>query len=348
MESGARLTFLGTGTSQGVPIIGCDCEVCRSADARDKRFRASVFVEYGGLNILVDAGPDFRMQMISHGISHLDAILLTHNHKDHTGGLDDVRSLNYIDRRAAEIYCEQNVLEDLIREYPYVFKFPKYPGAPEWKLHVIDERPFVIRKDSADKELVWVHDVGYHYRLPDGSLVPTARCLDDMIDHAEVASSGGSTASLRSAPPLASHSDTPVPPLNVPRVAVVEPSRLATSAITVIPIRGLHDKLPVLGFRFGDIAYLTDMSEIPESEFAKLQGLKHLTLNTVGYNKHHSHFSLQETLTLADRIRPTYTWLTHLSHSFPVHEQFCKELERMCEEQHIHSIVRPAYDGLVI
>ncbi len=340
MESGARLTFLGTGTSQGVPIIGCDCEVCRSADARDKRFRASVFVEYGGLNILVDAGPDFRMQMISHGISHLDAILLTHNHKDHTGGLDDVRSLNYIDRRAAEIYCEQNVLEDLIREYPYVFKFPKYPGAPEWKLHVIDERPFVIRKDSADKELVWVHDVGYHYRLPDGSLVPTARCLDDMIDHAEVASSGGSersdAGSLRGTP------------LSPPRGRRGVDSYPLSEGTLVTPIRGMHDWLPVLGFRFGDIAYLTDMSEIPESEFAKLQGLKHLTLNTVGYNKHHSHFSLQETLTLADRIRPTYTWLTHLSHSFPVHEQFCKELERMCEEQHIHSIVRPAYDGLVI
>ena len=114
------------------------------------------------------------------------------------------------------------------------------------------------------------------------------------------------------------------------------------------PIRGLHDKLPVLGFRFGDIAYITDMSTLPESEFAKLQGLKHLTLNTVGYNKHHSHFSLQETLDLADRIRAEHTWLTHLSHSFPVHEVFDKELERMCSEQHIHSIVRPAYDGLVI
>ena len=346
--SGARLTFLGTGTSQGVPIIGCQCKVCRSADPRDKRFRASALVEYGGLNILIDAGPDFRSQMLAHGISHLDAILLTHNHKDHTGGLDDMRSLNYIDRRAAEIYCERNVLEDLIREYPYVFKFPKYPGAPEWMLHVIDERPFLISKDSTDKELVWVHDIGYHYRLPDGRLVPTARCLDDMIDDAEVASSGGSTASLRSAPTLASHSDAPVPPLNVPRVAVVEPSRLATSAITVIPIRGLHDKLPVLGFRFGDIAYLTDMSSIPESEFPKLEGLKHLTLNTVSYNLHHSHFSLQQTLDLADRIRPTHTWLTHLSHSFPVHQEFCQELERMCSEQHIHSIVRPAYDGLVI
>ncbi len=364
MESGARLTFLGTGTSQGVPIIGCGCEVCRSADARDKRFRASVFVEYGGLNILVDAGPDFRMQMIAHGISHLDAILLTHNHKDHTGGLDDVRSLNYIDRRAAEIYCEQNVLEDLIREYPYVFKFPKYPGAPEWKLHVIDERPFVIRKDSADKELVWVHDVGYHYRLPDGSLVPTARCLDDMIDTAiPAAGSVSPDSSLRSAPPISrrdcedqsSHSLHRSGPLPLTsrgwlRSGLDRPAaeNYEQESITVTPIRGMHDWLPVLGFRFGDIAYLTDMSEIPESEFAKLQGLKHLTLNTVGYNKHHSHFSLQETLTLADRIRPTYTWLTHLSHSFPVHEQFCKELERMCEEQHIHSIVRPAYDGLVI
>ena len=311
--SSARLTFLGTGTSQGVPIIGCKCNVCRSSDERDKRFRASVFVEYGGLNILVDAGPDFRMQMLRHDIAHLDAILLTHNHKDHTGGLDDVRSLNYVDRRAAEIYCEKNVLEDLIREYPYVFKFPKYPGAPEWMLHVIDERPFIIRKDSADKELVWVHDVGYHYRLHDGTLIPTARCLDDMIDQAEVASLDGET-----------------------------------TAVTIIPIRGLHDKLPVLGFRFGDIAYITDMSSIPESEFEKLKGLKHLTLNTVSYNRHHSHFSLEETLELADRIQAEHTWLTHLSHSFPVHEEFCQELNRLCSEKNVRSIVQPAYDGLVI
>ena len=333
--AGARLTFLGTGTSQGVPIIGCQCEVCRSKDPRDKRFRASALVEYQGLTILVDAGPDFRMQMLGQGVRHLDAILLTHNHKDHTGGLDDVRSLNYIDRRAAEIYCEKNVLEDLIREYPYVFKFPKYPGAPEWMLHVIDERPFVIRKETAEKELVWVHDVGYHYRLPNGQLIPTARSLDDMIDEAPKAVAAD--VSLQSAKGawapgafsgLAANTDE--------------------DQVTIIPIRGLHDRLPVLGFRFGDIAYITDMSSIPESEFAKLEGLKHLTLNTVSYNTHHSHFSLQETLDLADRIRPEHTWLTHLSHSFPVHEAFQKELERMCQEQHIHSIVRPAYDGLVI
>ena len=310
--SSARLTFLGTGTSQGVPIIGCKCNVCRSSDERDKRFRASVFVEYGGLNILVDAGPDFRMQMLRHDIAHLDAILLTHNHTDHTGGLDDVRSLNYVDRRAAEIYCEKNVLEDLIREYPYVFKFPKYPGAPEWMLHVIDNRPFILRKDTAEKELVWVHDIGYHYRLPNGQLIPTARSLDDMIDNTPAASAGDATA------------------------------------ISIIPIRGLHDKLPVLGFRFGDIAYITDMSSIPESEFEKLKGLKHLTLNTVSYNRHHSHFSLEETLELADRIQAEHTWLTHLSHSFPVHEEFCQELNRLCSEKNVRSIVQPAYDGLVI
>lgn len=309
-EGRARLTFLGSGTSQGVPIIGCKCEVCRSADTRDKRFRASVFVEYGGMNILVDAGPDFRMQMLDHDICHLDAILITHNHKDHTGGLDDVRSLNYIDRRASEIYCEKNVLEDLIREYPYVFKFPKYPGAPEWHIHVIDERPFSIRRDSSDKELVWIHDVGYHYRLPDGKLIPTARCLEDMIEEAD-------------------HDD-------------VNP------ACTIIPIRGMHDWLPVLGFRFGDIAYITDMSSIPESEFSKLTHLKHLTLNTVGYKKHHSHFSLDETLELADRIGAGHTWLTHLSHTFPVHSQFEKDLERLCAERGVSSPVRPAYDGLII
>ena len=115
----AKLTFLGTGTSQGVPIIGCKCAVCTSLDSHDKRLRASAYVEYGGLKILVDAGPDFRMQMLSYDLCHLDAILLTHNHKDHTGGLDDVRSLNYIDRRAAEIYCEDRVKEDLIREYKF-------------------------------------------------------------------------------------------------------------------------------------------------------------------------------------------------------------------------------------
>ena len=141
----AKLTFLGTGTSQGVPMIGCGCEVCKSADPRDKRLRSSVFVEYEGLQILVDAGPDFRQQMLRAGISHLDAILLTHNHKDHTGGLDDIRAFNYLEQKASEIYCEKYVEESLRMEYGYAFAEKKYPGAPEWHVHNIDSEPFTIQ-----------------------------------------------------------------------------------------------------------------------------------------------------------------------------------------------------------
>ena len=307
----AKLTFLGTGTSQGIPIIGCHCAVCRSEDARDKRFRASAVVEYAGLTILVDAGPDFRMQMLSRDICHLDAILLTHNHKDHTGGLDDVRSLNYTDRHAVDIYCEEPVLVSLRREYGYAFEEHKYPGAPEWHVHTIGADPFLVRSSRMEGDLIWVHDKGYYQQMPDGSL----RESDSSIKPAEAAPEG--TFSRE-------------------------------GCARIIPIRGYHDKLPVLGFRFGDIAYITDMSSIPESEFGKLKGLSHLTLNTVGYKPHHSHFSLDEALALADRIGAAHTWLTHLSHSFPTHEAFCRDLEGMRKEKGIRSVVFPAYDGLVI
>ena len=303
MTDKARLTFLGTGTSQGVPIIGCGCKICTSPDSRDKRFRASALVDYAGLRILVDAGPDFRSQMLRAGVSHLDAILLTHNHRDHTGGLDDVRSLNYIDARAVEIYCEEKVLHDLEAQFPYAFADPKYPGSPVLNVHLIDSSPFTVPPDSG-KELVWTHDVGYGYRQEDGSVEPCKTLIDK-------ASDGGEGA-------------------------------------RVIPVRGYHDRMPVLGFRFGDIAYITDMSSIPEEDFEKLRGLRHLTLNTVGYRKHHSHFSLDEVLGLADRIGATHTWLTHLSHTFPRHAEFCEDLRKLCAERGIRSDVQPAWDGLVI
>ena len=297
----AKLTFLGTGTSQGVPIIGCHCDVCRSADPRDKRLRSAALVEYGGLTILIDAGPDFRTQMLREDVCHLDAILLTHNHMDHTGGLDDVRALNYIDRKAVHIYCEEKVLNTLKIMYGYAFAEKKYPGSPEWRIHLIEDKPFAV-KPVEGGDLVWMHDMGYCMMMPDGSIVP---CSNDIVTTAEEPS----------------------------------PDILAAGGVEIIPIRGYHDKMPVLGFRFGDIAYITDMSRIPDDEFYKLKGLKHLTLNTVSYHPHHSHFSLEEAVAMAQRIGAEHTWLTHLSHTFPTHAQFDRELP---------DGISPAWDGLVI
>ena len=252
---GSKLTFLGTGTSQGVPMIGCDCEICRSCDPRDKRLRASAFVEYEDLKILIDAGPDFRYQMLREGISHVDAILLTHNHKDHTGGLDDIRAFNYIEKKATQIYCEQYVEDSLRKEYSYAFAENKYPGAPEWDVHIIDEKPFKI------------------------------------------------------------------------------------NGVEIIPIRGKHYKLPVLGYRFGDLAYCTDMNHIQEEEFEKLKGLEHFIINCVRKGRHISHFSLEGALEVAAKVGAKHTWLTHLSHQLPKHQELAAELPEG---------VRPAYDGLIL
>ena len=253
--SKTRLIFLGTGTSQGVPMIGCGCEVCKSQDPRDKRLRASVLVEHEGLRVLVDAGPDFRYQMLRAGVSSLDAILLTHNHKDHTGGLDDIRAFNYHEKRATQIYCEKYVEESLRKEYSYAFEEIKYPGAPEWDVHIIDENPFTIK------------------------------------------------------------------------------------GVEITPIRGRHFKLPVLGYRFGNIAYCTDMNHIPEEEYSKLQGLDHFIINCVRRGRHISHYSLEQAIEVAEKVGAKHSWLTHLSHQLPCHEELTKELPEG---------ILPAFDGLVI
>ena len=253
--SKTRLTFLGTGTSQGVPMIGCCCEVCKSTDPRDKRLRASVLVEHEGQKILVDAGPDFRYQMLRAGICSLDAILLTHNHKDHTGGLDDIRAFNYHEKKATQIYCEKYVEDSLRQEYSYAFAEVKYPGAPEWNVHIIDEKPFSI------------------------------------------------------------------------------------NGVEIIPIRGKHFKLPVLGYRFGNIAYCTDMNHISEEEYSKLQGLDHFIINCVRRGRHISHYSLEQAIEVAGKVGAEHSWLTHLSHQLPCHEELIKELPEG---------ILPAFDGLAI
>lgn len=145
-----KLTFLGTGTSQGVPVIGCRCEVCISADRRDTRLRTSAMIETDGVRIVIDAGPDFRYQMLRTGVRHIDAILLTHEHKDHIGGLDDVRAFNFVDYpqtiHKVDIYAAPRTLECVRKDFDYAFAQDKYRGVPEIELHEIDAAyPFSVK-----------------------------------------------------------------------------------------------------------------------------------------------------------------------------------------------------------
>ena len=139
------ITFLGTGTSQGVPVIACGCEVCTSHDHKDKRLRSSIMVEGEGKVIVIDSGPDFRQQMLREKVQHLDAIVFTHEHKDHIAGMDDIRAFNYKQNAAIPVYADTRVQKALQREYPYIFdELIRYPGIPEITVHTIDNEPFSI------------------------------------------------------------------------------------------------------------------------------------------------------------------------------------------------------------
>ncbi|MCX6285588.1 MAG: MBL fold metallo-hydrolase [Bacteroidetes bacterium] len=139
-----KVKFLGTGTSQGVPVIGCQCRVCSSQDRRDRRLRSSILVEWNKRKIVVDCGPDFRQQMLLNKVNSIDAILVTHGHKDHLGGLDDVRAYNYILKRPVDVYAEKKVQEIIKSEYSYAFEKEPYPGVPEIVLHNLVNRPFQV------------------------------------------------------------------------------------------------------------------------------------------------------------------------------------------------------------
>ena len=294
-----KLTFLGTGTSSGVPMIACNCPVCKSLDPRDKRLRASVLVECGGLTIVVDAGPDFRQQLLRAGVQHVDAILLTHNHMDHVGGLDETRALNLFEHKPVNIYCEKYVEDSLRQVFAYAFREPRYPGSPEWHMHVLESyEPFRVYSNAAERELVWVSGSGYKYTGRVGVAVDSPDGF----------------------------------PGGLPGVPSVE----------VVPIHGWHHKQPgvsVLGYRFGNIAYLTDMNSIPDSEFEKLRGLDAVTINCVKKDPHFSHFSLAEALAFFERVGARESYITHISHRLPCHSDFAAELP-----PHVH----PAYDGLVL
>jgi phosphoribosyl 1,2-cyclic phosphate phosphodiesterase len=287
------ITFLGTGTSSGVPMIGCRCSVCSSTDKKDKRLRASAYIEYKGFKILIDCGPDFRQQVLHAGISEIDAILLTHQHKDHTGGLDDVRAFNFLQRSAFPVYCEPRVLESLKKEYSYAAFTVKaingkqhsetlsqgalYPGAPEYEIHLIEDEPFKITKVIKQR------------------------------------SSG----------------------------------KQVKKSITITPIRAIHYKLPVLGFRIGDCCYITDANFIPEEEFAKMKNLKIFVINTVRRTKHISHYSLPEALAVIRKVGADQSFITHLSHQMADDEKHIKGTHRDLLNE-MPDGVQPAYDGLIV
>lgn len=237
-----KITFLGTGTSQGVPVIACNCKTCQSKSQEDKRLRSSILVEKDDLCIIIDTGPDFREQMLRENVKKLDAVLFTHEHRDHIAGLDDVRAYNFILKKPMDLYGEERVLKVLQDEFPYIFSERKYPGVPEVIFHLINEEPFRIGK------------------------------------------------------------------------------------MNIIPVRAMHYKLPVLGFRIDDFAYITDANQISDKEKEKLQDLKVFVVCALRKKRHISHYTLNEALSLIDELKPQTAYLTHISHQMGLHSEIQKEL----------------------
>ncbi|PKP48258.1 MAG: MBL fold metallo-hydrolase [Bacteroidetes bacterium HGW-Bacteroidetes-12] len=155
-----KLTFLGTGTSQGIPVIACNCEVCLSENPKDNRLRTSVLIEHKNTTVVIDTGPDFRQQMLRTNVQHLDAVVFTHEHKDHIAGLDDVRAYNFKQNMEMPIYATSQVQSALIREFHYAFSEYKYPGVPELKLRTFDDDAFTI------KDLTFTPINLWHYKMP--------------------------------------------------------------------------------------------------------------------------------------------------------------------------------------
>jgi phosphoribosyl 1,2-cyclic phosphate phosphodiesterase len=155
-----KVTFLGTGTSQGIPVITCNCIVCQSTDHKNKRLRVSVLVETGDKTIVIDSGPDFRYQMLRAGVKDLDAILFTHEHKDHVAGLDDIRPFNYLLKKNIDIYATERVQHALRKEFSYIFSEVHYPGLPQIDLHTIDNETFYVGETA-----IMPLDI-MHYKLP--------------------------------------------------------------------------------------------------------------------------------------------------------------------------------------
>jgi len=250
------VTFLGTGTSHGVPMIGCSCDTCCSDDPHDRRLRPSIYLAVqNGPAVLVDTSTDLRQQALTHRLPRVDAILFTHSHADHVMGLDEVRRFNIMQRGSIPAYADERTAEDLRRTFSYIFNPPTEAGGgiPEIALQTIDG-PFAIDRLS----------------------------------------------------------------------------------ITPVPI--LHGSRPILGFRFGTFAYLTDCNAIPESSFALLEGLDVLVLDALRRRPHPTHYSVSEAVAVAERLAPKQTYLTHICHDLP----------HAATNRSLPAEVELAYDGLTL
>jgi len=247
-----RLTVLGSGTSMGVPSIGCECAVCRSTDPHDKRTRPSILLEFNDRAVVIDTSPDFRQQALRAGLKRLDAVLLTHGHADHILGLDDIRPLNLKQRGDIPIYASEETLKTVQRTFAYIF----------------DDAPT-------------------HSTLPGVKLNTIAGDLD-------------------------------------------------LFGLRIEPIAAMHGPMPVLGFRFGRAAYLTDFSSVPAESKERLRGLDDFILDALRHKPHPMHSTVEQSLALVDELRPKRAWFTHIAHDLP-HE---------ATDAALPAHARLSYDGL--
>ena len=249
-----RLTFLGTGTSIGVPEMCCHCQTCLSENPHDKRLRTSALIETGTENIIIDCGPDFRQQTLRAGVERVDAVLLTHEHYDHVGGLDDLRP--YCTGRNIPIYAERNVMDHIMERIPYCFGSDKKPRTPNMELvEIVPDKSFSI----------------------------------------------GSTR--------------------------------------ILPIRVMHGTIPILGFRIGSLAYITDMKTIDPEQFKLLEGVGTLVVNALHTKEHPTHQNVRQAVLFAERVGARQTYFVHMSHRAGLHDVMNAKFPQGMQF---------AYDGLTI
>lgn len=238
-----KITLLGTGTSQGIPVIGCNCSVCLSTNGHNNRLRTSAIVEVAeNQHIQIDCGPDFRQQMLRENIQSLSHIIMTHEHMDHIAGLDDVRAFNFQAGVDMNVYASERVEKRLRHQFDYAFAESKYPGTPRINLHNIEHKPF------------------------------------ELFD------------------------------------------------VLVTPLQVNHGNWPVLGYRIGNMAYITDVNSIPDETMEMLGGLDLLILGVLHLEEHHSHFHLEGGIHAAQKIGARRTVFTHISHRMGLHEEVNTQL----------------------